>query len=127
MSNPLVLSLITKGCPDHPRFLISDQLHRYWTGDEWSPDEQAGLLFQNENEAGRVCFQILGSHFKDKPSFHFTAPVQIEVRGKNPPDLMELKLWLIRAARLYVDYRKEGLGDGTVILKIRWGELEVGE
>ena len=103
--------------------MISDQQQRYWTGSDWSHKEDDGLLFSDENEAGRIGCQILGSHFKDVPVVRFTAPVEIDVRGKNPPDLMELNLWLIRAARLYVDYQQKGLGDGTAVLKIKWGQL----
>jgi hypothetical protein len=124
----LVLSLIPKGQPEHPRYLVANQLRQFWTGDEWSPDENHALLFANETEVAWACTEILTEHAKDKPVFRFVAPVEIEIRSDDPTDLRSVQLWLMRAARLYVDYKQDGLSDGTAILSIDWTKLEqVGE
>ena len=39
------------------------------------------------------------------------------------PDLGVVQLWLMRAARLYVDYQQDGLSDGTAILSIDWNQM----
>ena len=128
MPNPPVLSLIPKGCPDHPRFLIADQRQRIWTGNGWSEDENDGLLFASEKDAGQVAFEILSEATKNKPCFKFVAPVEIEVRSDEPPDMMALMIWLMKAARLFVDYRQPGLPDATTFLSIDWTRLkEVGK
>ena len=124
MPNPLVLSLIPKGDPDHPRNLVANQLRQFWTGDNWSLNEQSAILFSNETEAGWASAEILIEHDKDKPLFRFVAPVEVEVRSDEPPDFEAVQLWLMRAARLYVDYQQSGLSDGTAILSINWLELK---
>ena len=124
MSKPLVLSLIARGRPEHPRFLIANQHRKFWTGHDWSHNEDEGLLFANEVDAGWACTEILTEHSKDKPVFRFVAPVEIEIRSASPPDLADIQLWLIRAASLYVDYKQSGLSDGTAILSINWKQLK---
>lgn len=52
------------------------------------------------------------------------APVEIEIRADSPPELTALKLWLMRAARLFVNYRQPGLPDATTLLSIDWTELK---
>ena len=52
------------------------------------------------------------------------APVEIELRSDSAPDLVDVQLWLMRAARLYVDYKQDGLSDGTAILSIDWKQLK---
>ena len=121
----LVLSLIPKGQPEHPRYLVANQHRQFWTGDEWSPDENHALLFANESEVAWACTEILIEHAQNKPIFRFVAPVEIEIRSDEPPDFADVQLWLMRAARLYVDYQQQsGLTDGTAILSIDWVELK---
>jgi len=122
MSIP-VLSLIPRGCPDHPRFILADLQRGFWTGNSWSDDEHEGLLFATERDAGRVAVEILSAATKDMPVYSFTAPIELEVRSNHPPDLQGLMLWLMRAARLYVDYQQTGLTDGTAMLSIDWTKL----
>ena len=120
----LVLSIIPKGQPEHPRYLVANQLRQFWTGDGWSTDENDGLLFVDEADAGWACTEILTEHVKEKPAFRFVAPVEIEIRSDEPPDLRGIQWWLMRAARLYVDYKQHGLSDGTAILSINWSQLK---
>lgn len=124
MSKPPVLSLIPRGSPDHPRFLIANQEQQVWTGDEWSPDESDGLLFASVTDAGRVSMEILAVATKGKHCFKFVAPVEVEVRADESPDLTALMIWLMKSARLFVDYRQPGLPDATTLLSIDWTEMK---
>jgi len=125
MPDPPIISVVPKGTPDHPRYLISDQRHQVWDGTDWNDDENAGLLFACEREVGQVVRDLLLEQCCDKPSFVFTAPVKIEVRSNEPPDLVDLKLWLMRAVRLYTDSRLgNGPSNGSVVLiSINWLDL----
>ena len=128
MPEPLVLSLIPKGQPEHPRYFVANQLRQFWTGNGWSHNEDEGLLFANETDVAWACTKILTEHSKDKLVFRFVAPVEIEIRSDSPPDFSTIQLWLMRAARLYVDYKQDGLTDSTAILSIDWKQLkEAGE
>ena len=118
MPNPLVLSLIPKGHPDHPRFLIANQNKQYWTGDGWNENEDHGLLFADEREIGNVATAILTAHCADKPVFRFTVPLGIEIWGDKPPSIEVIRAWLMRAVRLYVDYHQGQLGDGVGLVSL---------
>ena len=120
----LVLSLIARGQPNHARYVVANQLRQFWTGDGWSHDEDDGLLFADETDAAWACTEILTEHSKDKPVIRFVAPVEIEIRSDDAPDLGAVQLWLMRATRLYMDYKQDGLPDGTVILTIDWKKLK---
>lgn len=127
MSNPLVLSVIPKGNPNHRRFMLSNQLKQVWNGTDWSFDESKALLFANENELGKACEQILKESLHDKTVFRFTAPVTVEVLSDFVPCMLDLQFWLIHAARLYVDYLQCGNGPnegGVVLLSIDWTKME---
>ncbi len=104
--------------------MVADRLKRFWDCDDWSHDPSEGLLFSSENKAGRACSGILQRHYHDVPAHRYTAPITIEFRGDSPPDLAELKLWLMSAVKLFVDYQQDGLGGGTAILKIDWRRLD---
>lgn len=128
MSKPPVLSLIPKGSPDHPRFILANQHQECWTGRDWSTDENDGLLFANMRDVARVTNELLSEATKNKRSFKFVAPVEVEVRADESPDLTALMVWLMKAARLSVDYKVPGLADAVTLLSIDWTELrEAGE
>jgi len=127
MSKPPVLSLIPKGSPDHPRFILANQHQEFWTGDDWSRNENDGLLLANMRDVARVTTELLTETTKGKRSFKFVAPVEVEIRGDSPPDLTALMVWLMKSARLFVDYKVPGLSDSTAILSIDWTELRDSE
>ena len=118
-----VLSLIPRGQPEHPWFIPADQHQRVWTGRDWSTDEEDAVLFANMKDVAKVTTKLLCESTTDRPSFKFVAPVEIEVRAGEPPDLTALMVWVIRSARLFVDYRQPGLADVTAILSIDWTEM----
>ena len=124
----LVLSLIPKGHSDHPRFLIANQNKEFWTGDGWSHVEDHGLLFAGEREIGNVATKILTAYCRDTPVFRFTVPLEIEIRSDGRPALSDIRWWLMRAVRLYVDYHQGQLGDGVGLVSLNLSVLrEVGE
>lgn len=127
MSKPPVLSLIPKGSPDHPRFLIANQHQEFWTGEGWSTDENDGVLFAEVKHAGRVATEILSKASQAKRCFKFTAPVEVEIRSNEPPDLTKLMIWLMKSARLFVDYRQPGLPDAVTLLSVDWTELKASD
>lgn len=124
MEPRLVLSVQPRGTPNHPRYLISDQLSRVWTGKDWSFNESDGLLFDGEDVAGDACRELLLDQYDTKPAFRFTAPVTIEIRSDRPPDLETVRWWLIKAARLYtVSKHGNGPHDGLALVSINWLDL----
>ncbi len=126
MSDPLILSVIPKGHPNHLRFILSNQLKQIWTGEDWCYDESKALLFSDENKLGEVCEQLLKESAHDKPVYRFTAPVEIEIRSGSVPCILDLQFWLMNAARLYVDYLQCGNGpteDGVVLISIDWTKM----
>ena len=129
MENPLVLSIIPKDTPIHPRFVIGNQLAQVWTGEGWSNDEVDGLLFADESEIAEVVRELLLGAYEDKSVFRFVCPFQIEIRSDTPPDLEAVRWWLIRAARLYADSTfGNGPGDDSLaLLSIIWFDLKKAE
>jgi hypothetical protein len=124
MSDPLVLSLISKGSPTHRRFLIANQFQQVYTGDDWSFDEDDGLLFSKNEELGIVCNKLLKESTEGKTVFKFTAPVEVEIRSDEVPCILDLQFWLMQAARLYVDYQKcDPIEDGVILLSIDWTKM----
>ena len=124
----LILSLIPKGHPDHPRYLIANQNQEFWTGHGWSYAEDDGLLFADEREIGNVAAKLLTAHCGDKPVFRFTVPLEIEIRSDGRPALSDVRWWLMRAVRLYVDYHQGPLGNGVGLVSLNFSGLtEVGD
>jgi len=100
MLNPFVLSIISKGTPQHPRYLIGNQV-QVWTGESWSLDEEDGLLYASEKDAKSSCMAM--SDFCQKPNFRFSCRIEIELKSDSPPDIEALRKWLSKNARLYVN------------------------
>jgi hypothetical protein len=119
-----ILSLIPKGTPENPRFLISDNNLQVFTGSGWSLNEDDGLLFIHGNDLADACNQILFESVKDKNLYRFKTEIEVSVYNDTQPNLNDLKQWLIRAARLYVDYHDIGLKDGTLLVSIDWSKME---
>ena len=124
MSPYPALSLIPTGNPDHPRFVISKLPRLYWTGADWSPQLKDALLFADEQVAGKAAFELLSQSSKGSRKFRFVAPIEVEVRSDVVPDLLQLQIWLMKASRLYVDYKQAGLLNATALLSIDWTEMK---
>lgn len=124
MLSPFVLTLIPKGTPQHPRYLIGNQV-QVWTGDTWSLDEEDGLLFASEAEAKSSCMAM--SEFCQKTNFRFACQIEIEVKADSPLDINALRLWLSKNARLYVNdgmSSLDGEHDSLIVAKVDFFGLE---
>lgn len=121
----LIVSAIPKGTPSHPRYILSNQIGLFWDGKEWG-EEKSAMLYTDFNEVGRVCSELLEQQMTGKPVRHFVVPCGIKVCGDTEIDVEQMRLWLMKAARLYVDLKYgPGPGDDTVaFLSIDWLDLE---
>ena len=125
MSDPLILSLISKGSPTHKRFLIANQFQEVFTGSGWSFDEDDGLLFSKNEEIGLVCSKLLKESTEGKNVYKFISQVEVEIRSDTVPCILDLQFYLMQAARLYLDYQKcSPVEDGVILLSIDWTKLE---
>lgn len=118
MLNPFVLSIISRGTPQHPRFVIGNQV-QVWSGDCWSLDEEDGLLFASNEEVKVTCMSM--SDFCQKPNFRFTCKIEFEVKTDSPPDINALRSWLSKNARLYVNdglSTMDGEHDSLIVAKL---------
>ena len=116
----LTLSIFPRGTADQPRFLLANQSKMFWTGKGWSDKEADAMLLYDENECASLCEKLHRIENLDRPVTKFVAPGEVEVYGD--ADFDEVQLWLMRAARLYVDYKQAENKDA--ILKIRWSKLQ---
>ena len=126
MSDPTIISVVPKGTPTIPATSSAISDIESGTGQIGTTTKTAGLLFADERELGQAVRDLLLRQCGDKPTFVFTAPVQIEVRSNEPPDLSHLKLWLIRAARLYMDRahsERAAERHAMVLLSINWLDM----
>ena len=124
METPFVITLIPKGTPNHPRFVIGNQV-QVWTGNQWSLEEDEGLLYGSESDARDACLGM--AEFDGKPAYRFTCPLQIEIRSDTPPDIDALKVWLSRNARLYVNDAPNAIGvehDSLAVVKLDFYHLD---
>lgn len=118
MLSPFVLSIISKGSPTHPRYVIGNQV-QVWTGDSWSLDEEDGLLYASKFDAKASCLSM--SDFCQKPNFRFSCRIEIEVKSESPPDIDALRKWFSKNARLYVNdglSSMNGEHDSLIVAKV---------
>lgn len=124
---PVVLSLINKGTPDHPRFLISDQFMRFYDGEAWTENEEKGLLYADSNEACKEMQRLLAVDYEGLPVRRFRAPIYLDLYAASDIPIHEVASWLVRVARLLIDSPKFGNGpvEGALgLTHIDWTELE---
>jgi hypothetical protein len=123
----LVLSLVSTGTPEHPRFLIADPQQRFWTGEGWSEKEAGGRLYVCMNTAGLAIQETLLAQHGHKPVRRFTAPVSVDLYANTDLTLDEITDWLVKVARLYIDAERHGNGpaEGTLgLCHIDWSQLQ---
>ena len=78
-------------------------------------------------DANRKAEELLLAHFGKCPSDRYRAPIYIDLRTDQPVTLEQLRAWLHKTARLFVDTPKYGNGpiDGSLgIVSIDWSQLE---
>lgn len=124
---PIVLSVHRAGTPEFPRYFISDQFMRVWTGERWSGDPHDGLLFSDSNEACMEVQRLLMLDYMDKPVRRFRAPVYLDLFTDKELTKDEITRWLVKVSKLLIDSQKHGNGpvEGTLgLCRIEWGEMK---
>ena len=124
---PIILSVHRAGTPQFPRYFISDQYKRVWTGEGWSEDEKDGLLYGNSPEACNEVQRLLMLDYMDKPVRRFRAPVYVDLFTDKPLTKQEIARWLVKVSRLLIDSPQHGNGplSGTLgLVRIEWSEMK---
>ena len=116
----LILSLVSTGTPQHPRFQIADPQQRLWTGEGWSEEEGEGRLYICVNTAGRAIQEILLAQHGEKPLRRFTAPVHVDLYSDSDLTPDQITDWLVKVARLVMDSEKHGNGPTSGSLGLTW-------
>jgi hypothetical protein len=108
-----ILSVLSAGTPEHPRFVIADQYLRYFALEKgWSEqrDLSAATLFATCEEALQMIHTLLVVSHSDQPRKVYTAPVTIELFSLEQVSERDLQQWLMRVAKLILDTPKHGNG-----------------
>jgi hypothetical protein len=124
---PIILSVHPAGTPQYPRYFISDQYKRVWTGEGWSEDERDGLLYGDSNAACVEIQRLLKLEFLEKPVRRFRAPVYLDLFADKPLTKQEIARWLGKVSKLLIDAPEHGNGpvEGTLgLVRIEWGEMK---
>lgn len=126
---PIVLSMISQGTPEYPRFYIADQYLRYWTGDGWTKqkDDKNALMYADSNKALVDMNRLLVLQHENKVVKRYKAPIYIEVFSDQEIPLRDLKMWLFKATKLLIDSPKNGNGPVAGSLgtcRIEYSEME---
>ena len=124
---PIILSVHRAGSPQFPRYFISDQYKRVWTGEDWSDNERDSLLYSDSPEACLEVQRLLQLEYMDKPMRRFRAPVYLDLYADEPLPAVQIVRWLAKASRLLMDSPEHGNGpvEGALgLVRIEWGEIQ---
>ena len=128
-TQPVFLSLHNKGNTEFSRFVISDQYLRYWTGTDWSiqNDEDAALVYANAHAALEDMDQLLMMSYGKKPKSKYVAPLYIDLYSDQKVSKKQLRSWLVKVTKLIMDTTKHGNGplQGSYgSCRIEFGEMQ---
>lgn len=126
-NRPFVPSLVPAGTMQYPRWRIADQCLRYWTGTEWTENENQGTMYASVNEAAMDLQKLLLEHHGKQKKQVFQAPVYLELYSDKEVSQAEVFNWLMRVARLIIDSPKHGNGplQNTLgLVRIQWSEMK---
>jgi hypothetical protein len=126
---PIVLSIHSAGTPEFPRFIISDQFLRYWTGEEWSKqsDQSSALIYSDSNDAIDEMHKLMTMQYEKLPVHRYRAPLYIDLYSDSEVSVRDLRHWLVKTTKLLVDSPRYGNGpvSGSLgICRIEFGEME---
>lgn len=126
---PIILSLHNRGNIEFPRYMISDQYLRYWTGKDWTQqkDEDGALVYANANSALEDMHQLMMIQHQGQAVYRFHAPLYVELFTNNQVTKKQLQQWLVKVTKLIMDTTEYGNGPiagsyGTC--RIEYGELK---
>jgi hypothetical protein len=123
---PIFLSVHQVTSSEYPRFRISDQYLRYWTGEDWSHDESKGLMYANSNEACTEVQRLLMLEYMQLPHKKYRASVYVDLWCDHEVPEKAIKRWLHCVSKLLVDAPAHGNGpvEGSLgLVTILWSEL----
>jgi hypothetical protein len=118
---------VLKGTPDYPRYLISDDQGRYWSGVFWASSEKEAKMYLDLGTVGRTIREIYLLEWKGTPCNQFVVPCIIEMFGEQIGDMEQLRDWLTKAATIFIDHKQFGTGpieDSLILPQIRWSDLK---
>jgi|694.fasta_scaffold53408_2 hypothetical protein len=126
---PVVLSLHNCGTPEYPRYMISDQYLRYWTGNDWSVqgDQDSALIYADSNRALQDMHNLMLIVYGQKPMHRFYAPLYIDLFTDKKVSKREITKWLVKVTKLLLDTTNHGNGpiDGSYgTCRIEYGEMK---
>lgn len=109
---PLILSLHYRGNVKFPRYIVSDQYLRYWTGEDWTEqhNEAKAFVYASVNAAMEDMHKLLKATYKDKPVFKYVVPLHIELFSDQKVNMNDLIQWLVNSTKLIMDTPKHGNG-----------------
>lgn len=105
-------SLLTKGPPDHPRWMISDQWGRVWNDKTTTfvDDAKKGTLYEDFAEAAWALHGLLIDEYKDKAVREFVVPIKLKVYSDTPLTKEQVAEWCHKACRMLLDANGCGYG-----------------
>lgn len=112
-----------------PRWRIEDSdTHRFWTGQDFDPDEEMALVYEEIADLPEVIQRICRRLCKKEGMSltRFIVPIMVEVYHKEPVCDMDVARYLAESSHLWVDTEAHGTGpDGSVVLTtIEWQHIE---
>ena len=122
-------TLINKGTPAQPRWMISDQWDRVWNEakESFVKDHTLGTLYDSFAKAAWDMHDMLVDEYKNKPTFEYEAPIKMKIYSDKPIDEKIVADWCRRACRFLMDSHSCGLGplDNTFgLLVADWNSLK---
>ena len=126
---PIILTVVSAGTPDFPRYLIANQFLQYFTGNGWTEQksERGALVYRDANDALETSSSLLLLQHEHLPVKFFQAPLYLQLHSPKKVSMAELKWWLFRATKLLVDSPRFGNGPvaGSLgICRIEFKELK---
>lgn len=91
----LTIFLKVVGTREYPRYLVTERMGFFWTGQVWTDDEEAAMVFADAYTASVACKDLQHEHDRQcSTSQKFTLPVSLYIWSKGGVDLDSLREWV---------------------------------
>ena len=122
----LILRAVPEFGPPHARRYAIQNIRTktFWTGDDFTPDWTKARLYDRPSTACFEMQEILTAVYGHLPLKRFKVPVEIEVYGEVPKNVVAR--WLCQATVLNIRTHEYGNGprNSLVLPTIHWGLIE---